>query len=254
MSRRRLLSALLLCFATVCGLGIASTLEAAKPAPPPPPPPPPNPAAIYVWREDLGGWLDTSRNLIWGYSLSQSRSMSFSYNGAVNAGANYALHLSDEAVFREGRGVYCETQGDNNLALAIQAEAAGDLDLAAYHYDRADRYYALADTYFADAVAFLDASDLAGQYNNWRIPTKAEALDAVSKGLFTYGVDGFNSYDCSPAVGNQGLSYGSRASWTADTQKVGGKPGAWAFWPGGGTSLVTQTSGCDTFHVRTYVP
>ncbi len=55
------------CAALLYGAAYGPIVEAGKPAPPPPPPPPLG-TEVYEWRPELGGWLDTSRNLIWGYS------------------------------------------------------------------------------------------------------------------------------------------------------------------------------------------
>jgi hypothetical protein len=228
-----------------------SWLPAAKPTPPPPPPPPANPFEIYEDRRaDLGGWLDTERNLIWGYSLVQTRNNNCSYSGAQWFAQNYADQLAAEVDVRLERAAYNQDQGDVNQALGDQALADGDLALADYYYGRADLRYALAEQYAADAVAFDDAAVVADQFTNWRVPTKVEAVDASAKGLFTYGEGGFNSWDPSPATGMQSLPV---MVFTNDLSK--NRQNAWAFFPAdGGTMLTSVNSSIDCIVVRTHVP
>jgi hypothetical protein len=70
---------------------------------PPPPPPPPLGTEVYEWRPELGGWLDTSTNLIWGYSPSVlNNGYAAPYDFSVNQTANYATLLTSAGFPTEG--------------------------------------------------------------------------------------------------------------------------------------------------------
>jgi hypothetical protein len=246
----------LLFTAVAAAAGVLSSLQAAKPTAPPPPPPPPDPFVIYEWRPELGGWLDKQTNLVWGYSSFAATGSWSTFSWANGVAADYSGMLSDAADALEARADYSQGKANDNYALWEQAVIDGDEVDEAYYWDRYVRYQALADAQYADVPEFQEAALDAAQFTNWRLPSKAEAVDALNKGLFSYGAGKFNSYDCSPGLGNQGLANGGVTTWTSDTAKTGGKAGAWVFYPGNSvaTMLVTQTSGCDTIVVRKHVP
>ncbi|MGD9858263.1 MAG: hypothetical protein AB7U20_25255 [Planctomycetaceae bacterium] len=199
----------------------ASTVWAAKPAPPPPPPPTSGPE-VYEWRPDLGGWLDTSRNLVWGYEFRQ---------------------------LTGGTGPYDFLQSRNYPALM--------LGTADYYYDEAAYYYGigdleLGDLFFDAAIACEDAAS----FTNWRFPTKDEASDAIAKKLFKYDIAGWSGYWSTPL--GPGLAYdGWALCWTSTAGKKarGGFSTHWVYtpatgdlgeWPNGGDG--------DVIWVRTHVP
>ena len=60
---------------------------------------PPASTAVYEWRPELGGVLDTSTNLVWGYSLRNSMNQNAGFTGAnTYVPANYAVMLAGESV------------------------------------------------------------------------------------------------------------------------------------------------------------
>jgi hypothetical protein len=61
------------------------------------PPPPPLGPEVYEWREDLGGWLDTSRNLVWGYDQLGIGGYGITYAQAQQRAQNYAAYLQELA-------------------------------------------------------------------------------------------------------------------------------------------------------------
>lgn len=241
-------TAWLSCLAALCGLLLMASVEAAKPAPPPPPPPP-NPAAIYQWRPELGGWLDTQRNLVWGYQLTAVVNGGFSYDGAIATAPNYAIRLATAADDYDVRGTNMLAQADNYQALGDAAYAAGDYELADEYYFQADRRYVRAQEYFDSADIALAAAVNAAQFNNWRIPMKDEAVDASWKGLFSRGATGFNSFDSSPYVGFQ--QENNVPNWTST---LSGK-NVWAYYPvSGSTAAISKSSLIGAIVVRTHVP
>jgi len=202
--------------------GGLSELRAGKPAPPPP-----NPFAIYEWRPDLGGWLDTQRNLVWGYDLGPVLDWQFNAVEAAQAAATYPTQLADGAAHFDQRSA-------DDSAKADSFKAKGDAALAAGDQVNADKYYATMTHYSeraedeAAAANELEASAaVASQYSGWRVPTKDEAQDASSKGFFTYGTGGFNGFDDSPLPDFQPFQP-NFAVWTS-TRKTGTTN--WAFFP-----------------------
>lgn len=90
------------CAALLYGAAYGPIVEAGKPAPPPPPPPPLG-TEVYEWHPELGGWLDTSRDLIWGYSPSAvDNGYAWPYSFAANIAANYATFLTNQGYPTEG--------------------------------------------------------------------------------------------------------------------------------------------------------
>jgi hypothetical protein len=88
-------SKLVICVFSVCVLLLAGhATEAAPPAS----------AAVFEWRPDLGGWHDTSNNLVWGYaSMGISNSPYTQSNAEIYASSLYASDLlnwgyEDEAI------------------------------------------------------------------------------------------------------------------------------------------------------------
>lgn len=90
----RFMSNLLLSVVAICVLFLAGhKTEAAPPAG----------TAVYVWRADLGGWLDTSTNLVWGYSATSISGSNYSFNYAnTTLRANYATLLTNSGYPAEG--------------------------------------------------------------------------------------------------------------------------------------------------------
>ncbi|HVJ84218.1 MAG TPA: hypothetical protein VM452_01170 [Caulifigura sp.] len=221
----------------VAGVG---SLQAAKPAPPQPPPPPlPPPSVTYVWDEAKGGWYDAGRKLVWGYAPPTYTGSLTSFPYATNQAANYAQVLLQESA-------NLLVDGDYYMQLSIDWYADGDALRGAYYYNRAVQAW-------ADSPLFADAAEIAAQHGNWRLPTKDEAVDAVAKGLFTYGPNGFDSYDCSPAAGLQPLG-SSRLNWTSTTGKKNGIQCAWAFAADGGLILAGQSGSAIEYLVVRSVP
>ena len=197
---------------------------------------PPASTAVYEWRPELGGVLDTSTNLVWGYSLRNSMNQNAGFTGAnTYVPANYAVMLAGESVNLEDRAVYNQSQADA---------------LRATDPVRAQLYADLAETQRQNATLFLEASVNAGQYSNWRMPTRKECTAAWNKGFFTYGVNGFN-WDTSPAGGLQDSAYVLN-TWTSEKK---GTKLAYRFSPiDGSVSLIGVDSSIDAILVRTHVP
>lgn len=191
--------------------------------------------AVYVWRADLGGWLDTSRNLVWGYSLTDSINSTYQYSSAQSAAAQYPVLLAGQADYLLGRAEYCE----------MRAAELAETDPA-----RSQAYAALAVTYGQDADAFFNAALNAGQFSNWRTPTLSEFQNAWSKGLFSRGANGFN-LDMSPAVGYQ-AGYGG-PHWTSDPANKKKQAPSFSI-SDGRSSLVSVTSVLRALVVRTHTP
>ena len=204
--RTRLL--LMIClFVGAAALCRPAALTAGKPTTPPPPPPSGDPTLIYVYRPDLGGWLDTSRNLLWGtYSLNSCVGGSMPNDQAAALAADYAATLADGSLYYDERSAYWQAQGD----LYVLSDPAR----AARHYQTAQDCADAADELFAQSLA---ASVVEGT-NKWRLPSKAEFEDAYSKGMFTYGDGGLNGFDKSPTPGIQPEKAGFRY-WTSTVTK-----------------------------------
>lgn len=62
---------------------------------------PPASASVYVWRADLGGWLDTSTNLVWGYSSMGISNTPVTSPQAETFAANYATTLRNSGYVNE---------------------------------------------------------------------------------------------------------------------------------------------------------
>jgi len=241
---------LMSCLVPILGVFVLSLAHAGKPTPPPPPPPP-DPATIYEWKPELGGWLDKSRNLIWGYTPTSFEGTNASYQWAVDTvKTNYATMLLNTAVNMQAHAQYCLDRSEIEFDLAEEAAAIEDWEGEAYHLNRAYGYLALRDRDLANIPEFQYAGAVASQYTNWRLPTKDEASDALNKGLFRYGPGGLNGYDCSPAVGNQE----TYRNWFTLTSTLKGTS-VWVFLPDEETmTTVSKTQWCDFIPVRTYTP
>lgn len=226
-----------------------SILEAGKPKPPPPPP---DPATIYQWRPELGGWLDTTRNLVWGYNtFPDVLGYGITLNMAIQRAATYPGMLYDMGLRLEGDADYYDDLGDRYTVRANEYLAAGDLVNAQKYFDQANGAYAQADEKRASIPACVAAGDAASQFNNWRVPTEAEALDAIAKRLFTYGAGGFNGYDHSPYLGLQPDT--NNANWTTTLSK--NKQQAVVYRPSSGESgYYGVNSQISCIYVRTHVP
>ena len=216
-----------------------------KPQPPPeePPPPPPHASEVVVYRPDLGGWLDTSTNLVWGYMLTKTRGTSASFEWGKGFAANYAEEMW---IAGEEREAYA----DFAAAKAIELQES-DPERAAIYAQRAEDYYYSADVCYDTATA-------AAQYTGWRTPTLTEATDAVAKELFIYGSDpvhypdGWQTMPDLPPY----QSWSDTLTWTSSSAgKVKGQNVAWAFYPvSGGTAKIGMNSAVHVVVVRTHVP
>lgn len=186
--------------------------------------------AKYEWKPELGGYRDVSSKLVWGYSPTGTLNSGFSYSGAQTwASSMYASSFAGHA--------------DSLIAQAESYEAAAASETDP---DRALAYLELAERYRDDAACTEAASAVIDSYDNWRLPTPAEFLDAYKKGLFSRGTGGFNM-DQNPATGLQ-LGY-LNLYWTSEISK--NKKQATAFDIGNGTkSQVTVTSSICLILVR----
>lgn len=195
--------------------------------------------AVYEYRPDLGGWLDTERGVVWGYSLSDSLNASITRDAAVNFSAGtYPDLLFAKADFFVQQAEYWWSLS------AFYAES----DPA-----RSQRDAEIAAQCEGDAAAFEEAATVADQFTNWRAPSLAEFQDAYNKGLFSRGEDGFNM-DMSPAVGYQ-EGYGGN-NWTSEpTKKIKGKENGLQFNIDDGTTRWMSPNGANRAIVtRTYMP
>jgi hypothetical protein len=193
---------------------------------------------VYEWRPDLGGWLDTSRKLVWGYSMSDSTNSGFSFEGAKYWAARYPELLANQVEPALDRAEYCQQQ----------ANSLWETDPV-----RAQAYADLAAMYSQNAELFMEASLDAAQYSNWRLPTLTEFQDAFAKGLFSRGENGFNM-DMSPGVGYQ-EGYGG-TNWTSTTPKrIKGSMSALLFSiTDGGTMWTGINSSSRALVVRSHTP
>jgi hypothetical protein len=215
-----------------------------------PQPTPPDPFEIYEWREDLGGWLDTTRNLVWGYDSGGILGYGLTYSLAQNFVQNYAATMASTAIQRQ-------SQADESYARAAYLYSIGELEGALWHEQQGDLYASIA-------AGLAAAAPIASQYTNWRIPSLEEALDAVNKGLFTYSNDqyddaDFDGYNSVPQVPPSGLSYGNIPAWSNDVggnkNKIKGRDTAWVYLPiTGEPGVITQTSQIPAIVVRTHLP
>jgi hypothetical protein len=201
--------------------------------------------AVYEYHPELGGWLDTERGVIWGYSLSQSAS----WAGGTRSGAERAAAAYPDALFDRSEWLAQEA-----LRLQSLADSYAESDPAL-----SQRYADAAAINEADAAAYVEAATAADQFSNWRLPSLAEFQDAYNKGLFSIGEGGFNM-DATPAVGYQ-ENYG-RQQWTSEpVKKIKGKLCGAAFDITYGTTSWLQADDGRTngailrfMVVRTYVP
>jgi hypothetical protein len=244
------------CCLAIIMAGACSEALAGKPKPPPPPPPP-NPFLIYQWRPDLGGWLDTQTNLVWGYSfqtmLGTSTHSGYGINQsmAVAAAGDYADILYEVAdVDLPNAAAETTAHADWQVEQGDIALANGDPELAAEWYEAADANYALAQDDLDSIPLYEAAADVADQFN-WRLPTKVESQRAQTNGLFTYGPTGFDSYDGSPRIDFQ-MPWNTLC-WTS-TKTSNGR-NAWAYRPLDGTGgNIGVNSQVNAIFVRTHVP
>jgi hypothetical protein len=241
--------AAMFCLAFVAA-GLVSEAYGGKPKPPPPPPPPPNPFVIYQWRPDLGGWLDTQTNLVWGYSFNDLQGHGITQSMAVDAAADYANVLYDMALALSAQADQEEDHADWQMEQGDIALANGDPELAADWYAAAEANYAEAQA-LRDSIPFVEAAgDVADQFT-WRLPTKAESQTALTNGLFTYGPNGFDSYDSSPLIGFQ-IPW-NVLTWTS-TKTSNGR-NCWAYRPlDGSGGNIGVNSQVNAIFVRKHVP
>lgn len=197
--------------------------------------------AAFEWRPDLGGVHDKTRNIVWGYSLAGVTNGNITHINALPADTWYAQMFATHAQNK---------QNDGNLLLSLAEVETDPIRKAKYEADAADCF---------EAVPILqEAGNIASQYNNWRLPTLAEARDVTSRGLFTQGATGLNMWTGSPVDETPTLPYsGWRSTWCSDTStvKVQGSAMAWYFYPINGEAFIaTRTSGLDCIVVRNYTP
>lgn len=240
---------LCLVFALACLASASSAFAGKKPGGnPPPPPPPPDPATIYEYRADLGGWLDTTRNLVWGYNCQPIEGPK-TLNQAKTFAANYATALANYAInYLPGQADLYEMQADWQTEQGNAALAAGNVALAEDWFAAAEVNYARAQLHRDSIAPTLAAAEVASNYT-WRVPTQAEATDAMWKGLFTYGEGGLNGYDQDPLLGLQQVY--QHFHWTTTLKKQT----AFVYNPtNGDTGFIGVNSGIYCIVVRTHVP
>lgn len=185
-------------------------------------------------RPDLGGVLDSETNVVWGYSYYAITTAGATYGGSLSASDRYPACFAERAAYHQGWGEYYQ-----NRALEEP--------------DQAELYEAVAAEEFRTAQALVDAGAIATQYDNWRLPTLAEARSAIAKGLFTYGDEGLNMWTTHPA-NLEATSPQNGLHWTADyAGKRKGNDTGWAYSALDG-SAVRTTGVCLEIMVRTNQP
>jgi hypothetical protein len=200
---------------------------------------------VYEYRPDLGGWLDTERGVIWGYSVTQSAG----WAGGTRSAAERDAAAYPDVLFSEYEWLALESQ-----RLQDVADSYAQTDPA-----RSQVYAEAAARAGADAAAYLDAASAADQFSNWRLPSLAEFQDAYNKGLFSTGEGGFNM-DATPAVGYQEIAGDDH--WTSEpVKKIKGKLSGAAFDITDGTTSWLPANDGRSYGallafmvVRTYVP
>jgi hypothetical protein len=196
-------------------------------------PPETNGNANFDWRPDLGGWLDKSANLVWGYQPTTFTTAVYNWDFARNVARNYPQVLADTSAERFNESQY----------YASLAEAEPDpLWKAAFA--------SWSDEAYRDFVALAAAAADASKYTNWRMPSLAEYRNAYSRGLFTQGPTGFNM-DFGPQDGYQP---GLRAmQWTTDLLKS--KKSAWVYGVNDdGQLAIGLNSGVTHLVIRNHTP
>ncbi len=198
----------------------------------------------------MGGWLDTTRNLVLGYNCQPIEGPKNLYGAKVFA-ANYDTALTNYAInYLPGQADLNEMHADWQMEQGYLYLAAGDEEYAEEWFAAADRNYALAQLQRDSVAPTLAAAEVASQFT-WRVPTQDEAVDAMWKGLFTYGEGGLNGYDQDPLLGLQTVYPQSHFTTTLSTNKQK----AFVYNPVNGvTGFVTVTSGFYCIVVRTHVP
>lgn len=204
---------------------------------------------VFEYRPELGGVLDTSTNVVWGYSHIGVANRWATYAGAMNANEWYAPTFFEIADDNEEWAAYHYAK----------AQTLWDTDpvLAQRNFDYAER---LSGT----LVPLREAGTVANGYNNWRPPTLAESRDAVAKGLFTQGEGGLNLWTFGPVdmvPGNElpfprGLIYPEAARWSSDAETKGKyQDRAWVYEPlDGSARRIGKGSAADVIVVRTHTP
>src|SRR5690606_17219841 len=136
------------------------------------------------------------------------------------------------AAYHEAYGAYCLEQAQIDL-------------------ERADQWEALAAEHLNKVQPLIDAGNVATQYNDWRLPTVAEARDAIAKGIFTAGDGGLNLWTQHPADSVSTPPRGGTRYWTSDySGKKTGNDTAWAYHADNGAAERT-TGFCTPIMVRT---
>lgn len=201
--------------------------------------------AVYEYHPELGGWLDTERGVIWGYSLSQSAG----WSGATRSAAERNAAAYADVLFE--RADYWHQEA---LRLQGVADSYAETDPVL-----SQKYADAAAARELDAQGFEEAAIAADQFSNWRLPSVAEFEDAYDKGLFSIGEGGFNM-DASPAFGYQENAGGW--NWTSEpVKKIKGKLNGVAFDITYGTTSWLPADDGRSYGallrfmvIRTYVP
>jgi hypothetical protein len=176
---------------------------------------------------DLGGVLDHHTGLIWGYD-----SYSMGGLGSTLDGSGGLLAVGANAQYLDEFGYLVNFYGD-----------PGTPNNPNINYDPA-----------IEGV-FQNALDVA-QHFTWRLPTVAEARDAVSRGLFTYGAGGCNIYFGSPTYSEPDITPATGWRWTSNLGgKVrGGIDSAWYWDLEDGSAALIGNSVIFAIWVRTASP
>ena len=178
----------------------------------------PVPADFVDRYADLGGVLDTTTGLIWSYDSYSMGGFGVTLDGssgllAVGANAEYLDELQYLVNFWND-----PTRGNNP----------------------------------ATATIYQNALTVAKQFT-WRLPTVAEARDAVSRGLFTYGAGECNVYYGSPTFTAPGVALSPGWRWSSDLggKVKGGLDSAWYWDLYDGSAALIGNSSMGVIWVRT---
>jgi hypothetical protein len=72
---------------------------------------------VYQWREDLGGWLDTSTNLVWGYDSLEILGYAHNFSGSSSVVATYPQILQNFASSQTDPAIQLVAQNAANVAV-----------------------------------------------------------------------------------------------------------------------------------------
>jgi hypothetical protein len=179
---------------------------------------------------DLGGVLDHETGLIWGYDC---------YSMGVDATL-------------DGSGGLLTVEADAVYLGVIQWL----VNFYGYKYIGNNPKNPPNINYDPVIAAEVQTALEVAQQFTWRLPTVAEARDAVARGLFTYGDGECNVYFGSPAYPEPDVAPANGWRWSSNLagKARGGVDSAWYWDLEDGSAAVIPNSAIGAIFVRTATP